>query len=63
MLILSKNADIFIPRLAGSFLIGQVVFDGSAPPWKIRRWKRDCDSLHIPNHDVNEKGAFVMNLR
>ena len=63
LLILSKNADVFIPRLAGSFLIGQVVFDGSAPPGKIRRWKRDCDSLHIPNHDVNEKGAFVMNLR
>jgi len=63
ILILSKNADVFIPRLAGSFLIGQVVFDGSVPAWKIRRWKRDCDSLHIPNHDVNEKGAFVMNLR
>lgn len=25
-------------------------------------WKRDCETLHIPFHDVADKGAFVMNL-
>ena len=44
------------------FNIKQVVFDGSVPFWKLPYWKKDCDSLHIPYHDVSEKGAFVMNL-
>jgi len=42
--------------------IRQVVFDGSVPIWKINYWKKECDSLHIPYHDVNKKGAFVMNF-
>jgi competence protein ComEC len=36
--------------------------DGSVPFWKAQRWKKDCDSLHIPCYDTNENGAFVMNL-
>ncbi|MCW3119864.1 MAG: ComEC family competence protein, partial [Chitinophagaceae bacterium] len=40
-----------------------VVFDGSVPSRKAAYWKKDCDSLHIPWYDVNEKGAFVMSLR
>jgi competence protein ComEC len=62
LLILSKNPRLYISNLATSFCIGQIVIDGSVPPWKARLWKRDCDSLHIPCHDVSEKGAFVMNL-
>jgi competence protein ComEC len=63
LLVISKNPKIYISRLAGSFDIKQVVFDGSVPAWRLNYWKRDCDSLHIPYHDVTEKGAFVMNLR
>ena len=62
LLILSKNPRLYISNLATSFSIGQIVIDGSVPPWKAKLWKRDCDSLQIPCHDVNEKGAFVMNL-
>jgi competence protein ComEC len=50
-------------KLAETFSVKQVVFDGSCPAWKINYWKKDCDSLHIPWHDVSVKGAFVMNLR
>jgi competence protein ComEC len=63
LLIISKNPKFYIPQLAHNFTIRQVVFDGSVPAWKSKYWKKDCDSLHIPNHDVSEKGAFVMNLR
>jgi competence protein ComEC len=63
LLILSKNPKIFIKTLLKSFEIKMVVFDSSVPAWKIRFWKKDCDSLHISYYDVNEKGAFVMNLR
>lgn len=60
LLILSKNPKIYINRLVRSFTLGQVVIDGSVPPWKAALWKQDCDSLQIPVYDVSEKGAFVM---
>ncbi len=63
LLILSKNPRIYLNRLIHSFNIKQVVFDGSTPPWKVNYWKKDCDSLNIPHHDVATKGAFVMKLR
>jgi competence protein ComEC len=39
-----------------------IVFDSSVPSWKKSVWKKQCDSLHIPYHDVQEKGAFVVML-
>lgn len=63
LLVLSKNPKIYISRLSEFFKIHKIVFDGSVPQWKMNYWKKDCDSLQIPYHDVNEKGAFVMSLR
>ena len=63
LLLISGNPKLYFNKLAETFSVKQVVFDGSCPPWKINYWKKDCDLLHIPWHDVSEKGAFVMNLR
>ena len=62
LVVISKNPKLYIAKLAGSLDIKQVVFDGSVPAWKTKYWKKDCDSLRIPWHDVSIKGAFVMNL-
>lgn len=62
LLIISKNPRLFMNDLANGFRIKQVVFDGSVPAWKSKYWKKDCDSLHIPWHDVTTNGAFVMTL-
>src|SRR6187549_3682917 len=63
LLLVSDNPKLYFNKLSETFLVKQVVFDGSSPPWKINYWKKDCDSLHIPYHDVSEKGAFVMKFR
>jgi competence protein ComEC len=63
LLVISKNPKVYIKKLAASLDIKQVVFDGSAPAWKTKYWKNDCDSLGIPWYDVTMKGAFVMSLR
>jgi competence protein ComEC len=63
LLIVSKNPKLYFNELSKTFSVKQVVFDGSCPAWKINHWKKDCDSLGIPFHDVSEKGAFVMTLR
>ncbi len=62
LLVISKNPKVYMKKLAASLYIKQVVFDGSVPAWKANYWKKDCDSLHIPWHDVTVKGAFVMTL-
>lgn len=62
LLVISKNPKVYMKRLAGALDIKQVVFDGSVPAWKSNYWKKDCDSLHIPWHDVTTKGAFEMRL-
>jgi len=62
LLVISKNPKLYFTQLHKSFNIKQVVFDGSCPSWKVKYWKKDCDSLNIPWYDVTEKGAFVMNF-
>lgn len=63
LLVISKNPKLYIDRLLNSFAIRQIVIDGSNSSWKATLWKKDCDSLGIPCHDVATEGAFVMNLR
>lgn len=62
LLVISKNPKLYFKKLTETFAIRQVVFDGSVPSWKMKYWKKDCDSLHIAYHDVQEKGAFVMRM-
>lgn len=62
VLVLSKNPELYVSRLHERMTIGCVVFESSVPAWRLSYWKKDCDSLGIPWHDVREKGAFVMNL-
>ncbi len=62
VMVISKSPDLRLHHLTKTFEIRQVVFDGSVPSWRLRHWKKDCDSLLIPYYDVREKGAFVMNL-
>jgi len=62
LLLISGNPKLRVSRLAKTFQIKQIVFDGSNSFWKLNPWKKDCDSLHIPFYNVSEKGAFVMNV-
>jgi competence protein ComEC len=63
LLILSKNPKFYISDLTKAFDVQQIIIDGSVPQWKAALWQKDCDSLRIPCHNVNERGAFVMTLQ
>ena len=63
LLILSKNAKLKLDQLQPTWRVQQVVFDGSASSYKVRRWKYECMTMNIPWHDVSTDGAFVMNLQ
>ena len=65
------NADIIIisgsPRLSIAELLlvfncRQLVLDASNPPWKVNKWKADCQKLRLACYPVVDNGAFVMNM-
>ncbi len=62
LLVVSKSPKLYLKKLAETFAIKQVIFDGSVPAWRMKYWKQDCADLHIPFYDVSEKGAFVVRL-
>lgn len=62
VIILSKNARVYIPQLEAVFNCHQYVFDGSNSLWKINQWKKDCENLHLPHYSTPDKGAYQLEL-
>ena len=62
IIIISKSPKLYIPQLLAAFNCNQIVADASNSLWKIGKWKKDCDELHLQLHSVPEKGAFILDL-
>ncbi|HVX49625.1 MAG TPA: ComEC/Rec2 family competence protein [Chitinophagaceae bacterium] len=62
IIILAKSPKYSIADVQHAFTFKCLVFDSSNPLWKIRRWKKACDSLHLRFHSVPEQGAFQTDL-
>ena len=62
ILLLTGQPELPLTRLHALFPGAQLVFDASNPLWKIEKWKKQCDSLHLRFHSVTTSGAFVMEL-
>lgn len=61
-IIISNNPGLSIPQLATVFNCNQFIFDGSNSLWKIAKWKKECEQLHLRCYSVPEQGAFVLDL-
>ncbi len=61
-IVLTKNPKVSIALLAAVFECNQYIIDGSNSLYKTNKWKRECDSLHLPCHVCSENGAFEINL-
>jgi competence protein ComEC len=62
VLVLGNEAGAQVADLVRLFGCSQVVFDSSNPVWKIEKWKKACNGLHLRFHSVPQEGAFVMEL-
>ncbi len=62
ILVVSGNPALSVMQLQACFTCKQLVFDSSNPLWKIEKWKKACDSLHLRFHSVPEQGAFIADL-
>lgn len=61
-IVISKNIKMDMHQLAAVFNCKYYVFDASNNLWKIDKWKKDCEELHLQYHSIPEKGAFEMDL-
>ena len=61
-IVITGNPVLYLDTLAKMFDCTQYVADASNPVWKIRKWKKDAESLHLRLHSVAEQGAFIMEL-
>ncbi|MBK7884921.1 MAG: ComEC family competence protein [Chitinophagaceae bacterium] len=61
-IIISKNAKVYIEQLNKIFNCKYYIFDASNSWWRIDKWERDCEQLHLQYYSVPEKGAFEMDL-
>ena len=60
--IVSKNPKFKIADLIQNFNCNNYIFDASNSQWKIEKWKKECEELHLHFHSVAEQGAFVINF-
>lgn len=59
IIVLSKNPKLYIAGLQRVFNAGLYVFDASNPLWKIEKWKKECEELHLRCYSVPDEGAFI----
>ncbi|MGG9971064.1 ComEC/Rec2 family competence protein [Ferruginibacter sp. SUN002] len=62
IIIISKSPKLYIPQLTNVFNCKQIIFDASNSLWKIEKWKKDCERLHLQNYSVPQQGAFILEL-
>ncbi len=60
IVVIQKGSFLHMSDIHRVFKARQYIFDGNNALWKIRKWKKEADSLHLRHHSVPEQGAFVM---
>lgn len=62
LIIVAGSPKLNLQTIASQFKGAQIVFDCSNPLWKIERWKKEAEHLHLRHHSVPEQGAFELDL-
>jgi competence protein ComEC len=60
--VISGNPKLYMDQLVQHIDCPLIVADASNPQWKIDRWKKDANNLHLRLISLVEQGAFEMDL-
>lgn len=63
LVVLSRNAKVYLSSLKKSVDFKEVIFDSSNKFWRVNYWKKDCAKMNVKYWDVNEQGAYIRDLR
>lgn len=61
-LIVSGNVNLDIEQVYTFYKPKVIVFDSSNSYYRVRKWGEECAKLGVVFYDVNQDGAFVVNL-
>lgn len=59
ILLIQKNAKCTITEMVNAVTPAVIIFDASNNLWKIEKWKKECEQLHLRFHIAGKDGAFV----
>jgi competence protein ComEC len=59
--VLSKNTGLSPALITRDFFVEKMVADATNSRFRIKNWKKECDSLQIAFYSVSDSGAFVAN--
>ncbi len=62
IVIITNNPKLYINDISKVIDCKTIIADNTNSFYKIKYWKQDCDSLHIPFHSVSQQGAFISDL-
>jgi competence protein ComEC len=62
-LVLTGNPKMNIRELADKIKFQKIIFSASNSLWKIDKWKKECDSLHLHCFSLQDDGAFVVKIK
>jgi competence protein ComEC len=60
-IIVSKDYKLGMIALQNAFTFDAIIFDSSISPARLKKWKNECEQLHISYYDVASKGAYIEN--
>jgi competence protein ComEC len=60
-LVVSGDYKLNMAALQNAFIFDKLIFDSSVSPHRLKKWKEECEQLHIDYYDVNTQGAFIEN--
>jgi competence protein ComEC len=62
-LLVRGTPKVTVEDLLEVFDFKTVIFDASNKKWQLEKWKTRCEELGVDYFDINESGAFVLDLR
>lgn len=62
LIVITGSRPVPMKAIAKYFPATLLVFDSSTPLWKIQKWKKEAEHLHLRHYSIPEKGAFEYNL-
>ena len=62
-LMITGNPNLNISYLKEKIKFQKIIFAASNSLWKISKWKKECDSLHLHCFTVQDDGAFVVKIK
>ena len=62
-LLITGNPKCNIIDIKEKIKCQKIIFAASNSLWKISKWKKECDSLHLHCFSLQDDGAFVVNIK